>query len=40
VGADFTDARLGVRPSTGWLILAGALLISIAAGVVIGFSQG
>ncbi len=37
VGADFTDARLGVRPSTGLVILAGALLISIAAGVAIGF---
>jgi hypothetical protein len=37
VGADFTDARLGVRPATGLVILAAALLISIAAGVVIGF---
>jgi hypothetical protein len=36
VEADFTDARLGVRPITGLLILAGALLISIAAGLAIG----
>jgi hypothetical protein len=36
VEADFTNARLGVRPMTGLLILAGALLISIAAGLAIG----
>lgn len=35
-GADFTDAHLGVRPFTGLVILASALLISTAAGVVIG----
>lgn len=35
--ATFTNAHLGVRPRTGALILAAALLISIAAGALIGF---
>jgi len=45
-GADFTDAvlrnaslvhaRLGVPPLTGWLVLAGSLLLSIVTGVAIG----
>jgi hypothetical protein len=37
VGADFTDARLGVRPAVGSVMLAGAILTSIAAGIVIGY---
>jgi hypothetical protein len=37
VGVDFTDARLGVRPAAGSVVLAGALLTSIAAGVAIGY---
>jgi hypothetical protein len=37
VQANFSDARLGVRPLTGLLILVGALLVSIAAGVTIGY---
>jgi hypothetical protein len=37
VGADFTGARLGVRPLTGVLILVAALVVSIAAGAMVGF---
>ncbi|MGB5186701.1 MAG: pentapeptide repeat-containing protein [Acidimicrobiia bacterium] len=36
VDADFTNARIGVKPLTGVLILVGAMLVSIAAGVVVG----
>ena len=37
MGANFTEARLGVRPLTGALLLVAALAISIAAGVVVGY---
>lgn len=37
VGADFTHARLGVRSVTGAVLLAGALLVSIVAGLVTGY---
>ena len=36
VDADFTNARIGVKPLTGVLILVAAMLVSIAAGVVVG----
>ena len=36
VDADFTDARIGVKPLTATLILVAAMLVSIAAGVVVG----
>ena len=36
VDADFTNARIGVKPLTGTLILGAAMLVSIAAGVVVG----
>ncbi len=36
VNADFTNARIGVRPLAGVLILIAAMLVSIAAGAVIG----
>ena len=34
--ADFTNARIGVRPLTAFVILFAALVVSIAAGVAIG----
>ena len=37
VGTDFTHARLGVRPLTGAVLLAAALLVSIIAGLVTGY---
>jgi hypothetical protein len=37
VEADFSSARLGVPPLTGALILLAAILVSIAAGLVVGF---
>lgn len=36
-GADFTDARVGVAPRTGVLLLGVAILVSIGAGVAIGW---
>jgi hypothetical protein len=36
VDADFTDARLGVSALTATLILVGALVVSIAAGIAVG----
>jgi len=36
VDAGFTNARIGVKPLTGALILVAAMLVSIAAGVVVG----
>lgn len=36
VGATFENARIGVRPLTAFVILAVALVVSIAAGVAIG----
>ena len=41
VDADFTNARIGVKPLVGVLILIAAMLVSIVAGVVVGFlAQG
>ncbi len=37
VDARFTDSRLGVRPLIGALLLAAALLVSVAAGLVTGW---
>lgn len=34
--ADFTDCRIGVKPLAGALILLAAMLVSVAAGVVVG----
>jgi MFS family permease len=36
VGADFTDARMGVRTIFGLAMLAGAVVVSVLAGVVVG----
>jgi hypothetical protein len=36
VGANFTDARMGVRTVTGLVMLAGALVVSVLAGVAVG----
>ena len=36
VGANFTNARIGVTPIAGGLILAAAIVVSMAAGVVVG----
>jgi MFS family permease len=36
VGANFTDARMGVRTITGLVTLAGAIVVSVLAGVVVG----
>ncbi len=36
VDADFSNARIGVKPLTGALILVAAMVVSIAAGVVVG----
>ncbi len=36
VEANFTNARIGVRPLAGALILVAAMVVSIAAGVVVG----
>ena len=36
VQANFTDARLGVAPLTGLVLLAGAVIVSIVAGIAIG----
>lgn len=36
VGATFTDARMGVRTVTGLALLAGAVVVSILAGVIVG----
>ena len=36
VDANFTNARIGVKPLTGALILVAAMVVSIAAGVVVG----
>ena len=36
VDTDFTNARIGVKPLTGALILVAAMLVSNAAGVVVG----
>ena len=36
VEANFANARIGVRPLIGALILVGAILVSLAAGVVVG----
>ncbi len=37
VDARLTDSRLGVRPLIGALLLAAALLVSVAAGLVTGW---
>ena len=36
VGADFTDARVGVRTVTTLVMLAGAVVVSVLAGVAVG----
>ena len=36
VDADYTNARIGVQPVIGALILSAAMLVSVAAGVVVG----
>jgi hypothetical protein len=36
VGANFTNPRIGVTPIAGGLILAAAIVVSMAAGVVVG----
>ncbi len=36
VDADFTNARIGVKPLAGALILIAAMLVSVLAGVVVG----
>jgi hypothetical protein len=36
IGTDFTDARLGVRTVTGLVIFAGAVVVSVLAGVAVG----
>ena len=36
VSADFTDSRIGVKPLSGVLILLAAMLVSVAAGIVVG----
>lgn len=37
VGANFTDCRMGIRPVAGVVLLLGAMVVSILAGVAIGF---
>jgi hypothetical protein len=36
IGADFTDARMGVRTVAGLVMFAGAVVVSVLAGVAIG----
>jgi hypothetical protein len=36
VGANFTDARMGVRMVTGLAILAGAVVVSVLTGLIVG----